>query len=271
MYWRRAGGRGYLRKVLNLSQRFFIQFSYDGTGYHGWQRQDNALSVQEVLEAALSKILNGEILTTGQGRTDTGVHAQQCFAHFDWGQGLPEHLAKRLNRILPEDIAIQDVFEVPQEAHARYSAIGRSYSYSMHFDKDPFLNRYSTYLHQIPDARKIQDALPYLLREADFGCFARTGGGNTTNRCHVRELSWVQSANNKAVFKVTADRFLRNMVRAMVGSLLEVGYGKKAPEWIDELVRTGTRSDAGQSVAAAGLTLEGVHYPDWVFARRKHD
>lgn len=254
--------------MLNLSRRFFIQFSYDGTAYHGWQRQENALSVQEVLEAALSKILNANTLTTGQGRTDTGVHALQCFAHFDWEQELPEGIVKRLNRILPEDIAVQAVFEVPPMAHARYTASARSYTYRMHFIKDPFINRYSTFLHQIPDAAKIQAALPYLLREADFGCFARTGGGNVTNRCHVFKVSWEQIDNRQAEFKVTADRFLRNMVRAMVGSLLDIGYGKKEAAWMEELILTGDRSAAGQSVAAEGLSLEQVHYPDWVFSRR---
>ena len=271
MYRGWSGSRGHLRKVLKLSRRFFIQFAYDGTAYHGWQRQENALSVQEVLEVSLSKILNAHILTTGQGRTDTGVHARQCFAHFDWELDLPADLSRRLNRILPEDISVQQLFEVPVEAHARYTTSARSYSYCMHFEKDPFQNRYSTFLHQLPDADKIQAALPFLLREADFGCFARTGGGNTTNRCHVTHVSWEQTGEQRAEFKVTADRFLRNMVRAMVGSLLEVGYGKKEPSWIEELILSGTRSEAGQSVAAAGLTLERVHYPDWVFSRRSHD
>lgn len=253
-----------------MRRRFFIEFAYDGTAYHGWQRQENALSVQEVLEAVLSKILNANVLTTGQGRTDTGVHARQCFAHFDWEQDLPADLARRLNRILPDDIGVKSLFEVPDEAHARYTASARTYSYRMHFEKDPFLNRYSTFLHQVPDAGKIKEALPYLLREADFGCFARTGGGNTTNRCHVSEVSWEQTGDSRAEFKVTADRFLRNMVRAMVGSLLEIGHGKREPAWIEELIRSGTRSEAGQSAAAEGLTLEQVHYPDWVFSRRLH-
>lgn len=253
-----------------MKRRYFIHFAYDGTRYHGWQRQQNAHTVQAELEVGLAQLLTIEVTTTGQGRTDTGVHARSCYAHFDLDKELPADLALRLNKVLPPDIAIHDIFEVPELAHARYSAVSRSYAYHMHFMKDPFGHRFSTALRQAPDFTRIEKAIPYLLKEGDFGCFARTGGGNTTNRCHVTAAKWIQSDNSQAIFTITADRFLRNMVRAIVGTLLDVGYGKHEPEWLRELMGEGSRSKAGQSAPAEGLILENVEYPAWVFERRKH-
>lgn len=247
--------------------RYFLHFAYKGTHFHGWQRQQNAFSVQECIEKALATALRQEVSTTGQGRTDTGVHAQSCYSHFDIDVPISTApvLLRSLNALLPDDIAVFDFFEVPAEAHARFSALSRSYEYRMHRGKSPFLKDFSNELNFWPDASLIQQAIPYFLGKKDFGSFAKLGSDHKTNLCDLSYLSWEQS-DTKAVLKVTADRFLRNMVRAITGTLLEIGQGKRSPHDIPQLLASGERSQAGESVAAHGLYLVDVVYPDWVYA-----
>lgn len=247
--------------------RYFLHFAYKGTQYHGWQRQQNALSVQECVDKALSIALRAEINSTGQGRTDTGVHARSCYLHFDLEEKIASTVAllRSLNALLPNDIAAFELFEVPAEAHARFSANSRSYEYHMHIGKNPFLHGWSTELHAKPHAHLIQQAIPYLLGKRDFGSFAKVGSDNKTNICDLTHLSWEHS-ENQFLLKVTADRFLRNMVRAITGTLLDVGYGKRNPNDLPALLASSERSQAGESVPAHGLYLVEVAYPEWVFS-----
>lgn len=247
--------------------RYFLHFAYKGTQYHGWQRQQNALSVQACVDKALSVALRTEINSTGQGRTDTGVHARSCYLHFDLDENIinEQVLIRSLNALLPADIAAFTLFEVPNEAHARFSASSRSYEYRMHVGKNPFLHGFSTELHALPNANLIEQAIPHLIGKKDFGCFAKVGSDNKTNICDLTQLSW-ENADNQLVLKITADRFLRNMVRAIAGTLLEVGYGKRSPHDLPALLALSERSQAGESVPAHGLYLVEVAYPDWVFA-----
>lgn len=249
--------------------RYFIHFAYKGTDFHGWQRQYNAASVQDSLEHALSTVLREQIGTTGQGRTDTGVHASSCYAHFDTQQKWHDSakLIRSLNALLPDSIAVFDVFQVPSEAHARFTALSRTYEYRMHRGKNPFKVGRSTELHFWPESDLIQESIPFFLGKHDFGCFAKVGGNNKTNFCHLTHLSW-QQTKDEAVLRITANRFLRNMVRAITGTLLEVGYKKRLPASIPALLLSGSRSSAGESVPAEGLFLTDVSYPDWVFSQR---
>lgn len=249
--------------------RYFLHFAYKGTDFHGWQRQENATSIQECIEQSLAVVCREQISTTGQGRTDTGVHAASCYAHFDTEQHLhdTEKLARSLNALLPDSIAVFEVFKVPSEAHARFTALSRTYEYRMHRGKNPFKTGSSTELHFWPEADLIQQAIPFFLGKHDFGCFAKVGGNNKTNICDLTHLSW-QQTNHEAILSITADRFLRNMVRAITGTLLEVGCHKRSPASIPALLSSGSRSLAGESVSAQGLFLTEVSYPEWVFSHR---
>lgn len=214
-------------------------------------------------------MLREEITTTGQGRTDTGVHASDCYAHFDTLVSLADYakFQRSMNALLPDSIAIYEVFEVPAEAHARFTALSRTYEYRMHRGKNPFKMGLSTELSTWPNASLIEAAIPHFMGKQDFGSFAKVGGNNKTNLCDLTELSWTQN-EHEAVLRVTADRFLRNMVRAITGTLLEVGYGKRSPGEIPAIIAAGSRSQAGESVPAEGLYLTNVAYPDWVFSLR---
>lgn len=249
--------------------RYFLHFAYKGTGFHGWQRQDNAISVQASLEQALHTLLRQNVPTVGQGRTDTGVHANQCFAHFDTECLIKDYhqFVKSLNAILPDGIVIFEVFMVPLDAHARFSATSRTYEYHMHRGKNPFRTEISASLKQWPKAEPILEAIPYLLGKRDFGSFAKSGSHSKTNICDLKLLNWDQKEND-IVLTVKADRFLRNMVRAITGTLLEVGYGKKQPSDIPVILSSASRSSAGESVPAEGLFLTKVEYPEWVFSLR---
>ena len=326
--------------------RYFLSLSYDGTDFCGWQIQPSSPSVQACLEEALSRLLGGPVPVTGAGRTDTGVHAFGYVAHFDWPQGslpfeAPDFIYK-LNAILPHSVAVFSVTPVPDDLHARFSAVRREYTYFIHRRKDPFVRNYS-WLCGYPslDFAAMNEACRYLLGTHDFSCFEKTGGDNKTSVCTVSEAFWkpytpthvqLMSEGGNAVpgacpppeglrgrcprmtpaafspskilpdgkipgtagrrmapithalggagaerseaespvgvlpsdywyFRISADRFLRNMVRATVGSLIEVGRGKHRPEWIAELIASGTRSDAGESVPGHALFLNRVDYP----------
>ncbi|MFN3529047.1 MAG: tRNA pseudouridine(38-40) synthase TruA [Bacteroidia bacterium] len=245
---------------MNEMQRYFVELAYDGTAYHGWQRQMNAMSVQQRLEEAMSLIFGHPVYLIGQGRTDTGVHARQFFAHFDSPLALAERHVHKLNSYLPADLAILRFIKVPADAHARFSALSRTYEYHIHSIKDPFLQLRSLQLYSMPDMALMQSAANLMLLHEDFACFARSGGGQKTTICKLSRASWEQQGHT-AVFTITANRFLRNMVRAVVGSLLEVGQGRKPISWFEELLAGGSRSDAGNSAAAHGLYLTEILYP----------
>ncbi|MEH6703686.1 tRNA pseudouridine(38-40) synthase TruA [Galbibacter orientalis] len=242
--------------------RYFLELSYNGQQYHGWQNQPNAISVQEVLEKALSTLLRTEIQIMGAGRTDSGVHAKQMFAHFDVNIALETAILKhKLNSFLPNDIAIKDIFLVVDEAHARFDATQRSYEYWLVQEKNPFFNEYAHFIKADLDVDAMNKAAAELLNYKDFQCFSKSNTDVKTYICDVKRAAWI-CEGELLVFHITADRFLRNMVRAIVGTLLDVGIGKISLEEVTEIIKSKDRSNAGASVPAHGLYLTEVVYPN---------
>ena len=242
--------------------RYFIQLSYNGSSYHGWQIQPNAVTVQETIQDALSKLLNTNISITGAGRTDTGVHAFQMFAHFDVDETLDtENLTFKLNSFLPKDIAIQSIFQVNAAAHTRFHAIKRSYDYKISLKKNVFLFDYTHYVHQKLDVDKMNEAANILLEYTNFQCFSKSNTDVKTYNCKIEQAQWKQEGN-LLIFTISADRFLRNMVRAIVGTLLNIGLSKIAVSDIHKILASKDRSEAGFSVPSKGLYLTEVLYPD---------
>lgn len=242
-------------------QRYFIELSYDGTNYHGWQVQPNAVTVQEVLDRALSTVLRTPIETVGCGRTDTGVHATEFFAHYEVESSMTiDKVVHSLNGILPSDIAIKNIFPVDDEMHARFSATLRSYQYHIHFNKDPFKHGYSWLLRDEPDIDLMNQAAQIIMQYTDFSCFSKSNTQVKTNNCKISRAEWVRT-DDGMVFHISADRFLRNMVRAVVGTLLMVGRKEITPEGVREIINSKDRSNAGTSVPACGLYLTEVKYP----------
>jgi tRNA pseudouridine38-40 synthase len=241
--------------------RYFIELSYLGTAYHGWQRQNNATTVQECIEVGLSTILRCKTEVTGCGRTDAGVHAKQFFLHFDH-EGLenPEKLAYALNGILPLDISIHGIREVAHEAHTRFDASARSYEYWIHQKKNPFVNGLSHYFRLDLDIAAMNEAADLLLSTKEFGAFCKAGSDNKTMLCDVSEARWEQK-DGQLIFHITADRFLRNMVRALVGTLISVGQGVTSLSKFQEIIKSQNRSEAGLSAPAQGLYLVKIKYP----------
>jgi tRNA pseudouridine38-40 synthase len=243
--------------------RYFINISYLGTRYHGWQKQPNANTVQAEVDKALSVITgNSTIETTGCGRTDTGVHSTNFYLHVDIKEikYSLDNLKFKMNRILPNDIAVLRVYEVDPEAHARFDAVYRKYEYRVHHQKNAFINDSSTFLHKIPDYAKMNEAAKTLLHHTDFACFCKSNAGSSTTICKIEEAEWRESKTGWT-FHIGADRFLRNMVRAIVGTLLEVGYGKMSLQEFIAVIESGDRTEAGESVPAHGLFLTQVKYP----------
>lgn len=244
-----------------MMQRYFIYFAYDGTAYHGWQVQPNGNSVQAELQKALSVLLQTPIQVVGAGRTDTGVHARKMVAHFDMECTLnEEQMAYKLNRLLPHDISVYGLEAVAEDMHARFSAKWRTYYYYVHLYKDPFCRTYSYQLYRIPDFDKMNEAAAYLCEVKDFGAFCKSNSDAKTTLCDLIKARWVQEGEGKWYFEVTANRFLRNMVRALVGTLLDVGYGKLTLEAFREVIMSKSRSNAGESVPGHALFLEEVEY-----------
>ena len=265
--------------------RYFLCLSYDGSAFCGWQIQPSSPSVQACLESTLSRLLNRPVAVTGAGRTDTGVHAVNYVAHFDTDGVLPFEASDfiyKLNAMLPRGVAISSVSPVPEDLHARFSARRREYTYFIHRKKDPFVREYS-WLCGYPslDFDAMNEACQHLLGTHDFSCFEKTGGDNKTSICTVFEAFWKpytpshlsimdasvhpschseRSEESYWYFRIAADRFLRNMVRATVGTLIEVGRGKHRPEWVAQLIANGTRGDAGESVPGHALFLNKVDY-----------
>ena len=256
--------------------RYIIRLSYDGSAFCGWQIQNNDRTVQGDLEAALKTLTGTYVQVTGAGRTDTEVNAIDYIAHFE----LPDEvridaaqLCYKLNAILPREVAVHEVAVAEEGFHARFDAKAREYHYFIHFRKDPFCEGFSYRMRHHLDMDKMNEAASHLLGTHDFSCFEKVGGNNATSICTITEARWMPYTPNHVkmlgypcqegdyiVFRIKADRFLRNMVRAIVGSMIEVGSGKKNPEWIASLITSGTRSDAGASVPGNALFFSGAEY-----------
>uniref|UniRef100_A0AB33JKA8 tRNA pseudouridine synthase A n=1 Tax=Prevotella sp. GTC17262 TaxID=3236797 RepID=A0AB33JKA8_9BACT len=244
-----------------MNRRYFIWLRYDGTHYHGWQIQPNGNSVQNEVQKALSLLLKDETEIVGAGRTDAGVHARMMAAHFDTEATFEcVQLTYRMNSLLPRDISVDKIEEVDGELHARFSAKSRTYHYFIHQGKNPFLNTYSCELRYQLDFDLMNEAARRLLEVKDFAAFCKSHTDVKTTLCDVTEARWVELPDRQHMFVITANRFLRNMVRAVVGTLLDVGKHRLTLEEFDEVVKTGNRSNAGESMPAKALFLEKVVY-----------
>ncbi len=242
--------------------RYFIEFAYDGKAYHGWQRQPNAVSIQQTMEEAMSTLLRTGVQLVGAGRTDAGVHARQLYAHFDLDAPLDtSDVAHRLNSFLPEDISVDRIFPVAPNAHARFDAVERTYEYHVVQRKDPFLRAWAHHVHLPLDVAAMNNACEELLKHTDFECFSKSNTDVKTYVCHLKHARWTREGDI-LVFTITADRFLRNMVRAIVGTLLDVGLGKSTPESVNSIIKSKDRGEAGVSVPAKGLYLTRILYPE---------
>lgn len=240
--------------------RYFIELSYNGKNYHGWQIQPDAISVQEKLNFAVTTILQQKIEVVGAGRTDTGVHASQMFAHFDIDEKLEGDVPHKLNSILPNDIVVYDVFLVDAEKHARFSAESRSYEYRIWSGRNPFLLDFSWQIHsQKLDIAKMNEAAKLLLEYENFQTFSKVKTEVYTFNCNVTEAYWKQT-DDLLTFYISANRFLRNMVRAIVGTLVDVGLHKVSVEDFRQIIESKNRSNAGLSVPAKGLFLTNIKY-----------
>jgi len=256
--------------------RYKIRLSYDGSAFCGWQIQTTDKTVQGELEKALKMLSGTHVQVTGAGRTDTDVNAINYIAHFDISDEVridAEHFCYKLNAILPKELVIHEISSSSEDFHARFDARSREYHYLIHFRKDPFSEKFSYRMRYPLDMDKMNEAAAHLLGEHDFSCFEKTGGNNTTSICtitharwetyrptHVELLGFPYQEGDYIVFRIRANRFLRNMVRAIVGSLIEVGRNKRDPEWISDLIANGTRSDAGSSVPGKALFFTGAVY-----------
>ena len=240
--------------------RYFIKLAYNGTHYHGWQYQPNASSVQETMNKAVSTLLNTEINLMGAGRTDTGVHAKEMYAHFDFESffDIPG-LIHKLNSYLPKDIAVHEIIPVADEAHTRFDARKRSYEYHINIFKDPFLQEQSWYFHQPLDIDLMNEAAELLLNYTDFQCFSKVNTDVNTFDCTIFEAKWKQE-NGKLIFTISANRFLRNMVRAIVGTLINIGLHKITLADFNAIIKSKNRDKAGFSVPAHGLYLTKIEY-----------
>lgn len=244
-----------------LIMRYFIYLSFDGTHYHGWQVQPNANSVEAEIEKALSTLLRKDIEIVGAGRTDTGVHARQMVAHFDFSDDFStQQLTYKLNRILPSSIVINAIKHVSDDLHARFSAKWRTYHYYIHMSKNPFADAYSLELHYELDIQLMNEAASHLLNCSDFAAFCKSNTDVATTLCNVTEARWINDGEDKWHFVITANRFLRNMVRAIVGTLIDVGRRKITIKDFDNIVTGKNRSAAGESMPAKGLFLEKIVY-----------
>jgi tRNA pseudouridine38-40 synthase len=240
--------------------RYFIKLAYNGTQYHGWQIQPNAASVQETMNKAFSVILNSEISLMGAGRTDTGVHAKEMYAHFDFENPIDTtNIIHKLNSYLPKDIVIYSVFPVADDAHTRFDAVKRTYEYHINTFKDAFLQEQSWYFHQKLDLDLMNEAAGLLLKHTDFQCFSKVNTDVNTFDCTIFEAHW-QQENDKLIFTISANRFLRNMVRSIVGTLINIGLHKITLADFETIIESKNREKAGFSVPAHGLYLTKIEY-----------
>ena len=245
--------------------RYFVTFAYKGTAFHGSQTQPNGVTVQETMEQAFATILRVPVALTFAGRTDAGVHAEQMVAHFDQDKALPANLASRLNNLLPSSIAIRDIRPVKDEAHARFDATARTYHYRITMRKDPFAAELRTRVARGLDFEAMNRAAQLLLGRQDFASFCRVHTDVKTTICDVKEACWVQESETEWYFIITADRFLRNMVRAVVGTLFDIGRGKMTKQDLADIIAAHNRCKAGHSAPAEGLSLVEIRYPDSIF------
>mgnify|MGYP006190075143 CR=1 FL=1 len=247
--------------------RYFIELAYNGKAYFGWQSQPDAVSVQETLEKALFVLLQQNTPVTGAGRTDTGVHATKYYAHFDADEIEDiNSLIYKLNSVLPEDIAVYDIIKVPNEAHARFDASSRSYRYNVIQYKDPFLAERSHFVKNKLDVESMNRAANSLKNYTDFKCFSKSKTDVKTYNCRISEARW-EKTENMLVFHITADRFLRNMVRAIVGTLLDIGLNKLQEKDLHRIIESRDRQQAGTSVPAKALFLTGITYPGSIVSK----
>ena len=241
--------------------RYFIELSYNGKGYHGWQNQPNGITVQEVVEKALSTLLSERVSIMGAGRTDAGVHATQMFAHFDTDViFITPKLIFKLNSFLPNDIAIKAIFEVKPEIHARFYALSRTYVYRVTVNKNVFTFANSLYVKHALDVCKMNEASKILFEYKDFQCFSKTHTDVKTYNCDIMQAEWIVK-DDELHFVIKANRFLRNMVRAIVGTMINIGLGKMDVDELHTIIQSKNRSEAGFSVPAQGLYLTNIEYP----------
>jgi tRNA pseudouridine38-40 synthase len=244
--------------------RYFLHLAYDGTAYHGWQIQPNGVTVQQLLNEALSTVLRQTVMVHGAGRTDTGVHAKQFYAHFDLDKLLSNEncrqLVFNLNGLLPKDIAVFEIFQVSPDVHARFSAVSRTYEYIISRCKDPFLINCAWFNSQKLDIDLMNEGAKLIMKYNDFACFSKSNTQVKTYKCQIMHAGW-EEKENLLVFTITADRFLRNMVRAIVGTLSELGRNQITLEDLRGIIETGDRRLAGMSAPAEGLYLTGITYP----------
>ena len=245
--------------------RYFITFAYNGTSFHGSQSQPNGNTVQAEMEAAFATILRQPVPLTFAGRTDAGVHAEKMVAHFDIDNPLPANFGGRLNNLLPDTIAVRDIRRVTDETHARFDAKLRTYFYRITMRKDPFLCITHTRIKDGLDFGAMNDASQLLLGKQDFASFCRVHTDVKTTICDVHEVGWVQLSDTEAYFVITADRFLRNMVRAVVGTLFEVGRGKMTSQQFADIIAAHDRCKAGHSAPPEGLSLVEIIYPENIY------
>ena len=250
------------------AMRYFIEHSYKGTAYHGWQKQLNGISVQEILEKALEQILREKIEITGSSRTDKGVHATKQFAHFDSNFELKNlgNLAHRLNAILPKDIAIQKIFEVSGEAHARFDAVFRKYIYRIVPEKNPFWQDFAYCFRANFDFEKMNEAGKILTQYTDYQAFSKVHTQVNNFECQIEYAFWEQK-DGMILFHIKANRFLRGMVRTIVGTMIEVGLNRISLEEFEQIILSKDRRKAGRAVPAAGLTLVEVGYDKLIFLK----
>lgn len=245
--------------------RYFIELSYDGTPFVGWQRQPSGDSVQSCLEDALSILFRKPLSIVGAGRTDAGVHAHQLFAHVDLDEHVDQDLTFRLNKLLPKEIAVRNIIAVAQDAHARFDAVSRSYRYHITTQKNPFLQKRSYQFAKPLDLDLMNQAAKILIDHKNFKCFSKSKTDVKTYVCDIQQVHWQQNGS-ELVFFIQANRFLRNMVRSIVGTLIEVGLRKISISDFEAILASRDRSQAGYSVPAHGLYLEKVNYPKHIFA-----
>jgi len=241
--------------------RYFIEIAYNGKNYHGWQIQPDATSVQQVLEGVFSTLVRKDIKLTGAGRTDAGVHAKQLYAHFDFDEITDaEALVFRLNSFLPKDISVKKIIKVNAEAHARFDATEREYEYVITLQKSPFQQDFAYLIHQKPNVEQMNEAAKILFKYTNFQCFSRSKTEVKTYHCEIKKAQW-KIQGNQLIFTISANRFLRNMVRAIVGTLLEIGFEKITLADFHEIIKNKNRNNAGASAPAHGLYLTKVSYP----------
>lgn len=245
--------------------RYFVELEYFGKAYHGWQRQPNAVSVQQVVEEALSTLLQETVEIVGAGRTDSGVHARQIFAHFDSEADLSGEFRFRLNSLLPKDVSLKSLLKVKADAHARFHAVSRSYEYHIVTRKDVFATDTAFFVQRNVDVEKMNEAAKVLAEYKNFKCFSRSRTDVFTYNCKIKTAFWEQQ-EERLIFHITADRFLRNMVRAIVGTLLQIGLGKMDVQEMHRIIKSEDRSEAGASVPAHGLYLTKIEYPTSIYS-----